>query len=119
MGDELVHALPCNLFALAAAAQRAMPQAGDLETEGLDTRPVAGHAEVARVASNHGPQVLALLGHRSVHALSQLVLDRLRAKGNAVQQRMSRRSMRAYDMQTALDGIRQTARGRPGPWATF
>ena len=31
-----------------------------------------------------------------------------------MQQRMSRRSMRVYDVQTALDGIRQTARGRPG-----
>ena len=27
---------------------------------------------------------------------------------------MSRRSKRAYDMQTALDGIRQTAAGKPG-----
>jgi len=47
-------------------------------------------------------------------AAAEVVEGRLRAKGNAVQQRMSRRSMRAYDVQTALDGIRQTARGKPG-----
>jgi RNA-directed DNA polymerase len=47
-------------------------------------------------------------------AAAEVVEARLRAKGNAVQQRMSRRSMRVYDVQTALDGIRQTARGRPG-----
>jgi RNA-directed DNA polymerase len=47
-------------------------------------------------------------------AAAEVVEERLRAKGNAVQQRMSRRSMRVYDVQTALDGIRQTARGRPG-----
>ena len=33
-------------------------------------------------------------------------------KGNAVAARMSRRSSRVYDMGTALDGIRQTAKGR-------
>ena len=47
-------------------------------------------------------------------AAAEVVEGRLRAKGNAVQQRMSRRSMRVYDVGTALDGIRQTARGRPG-----
>ena len=49
----------------------------------------------------------------AIPAAAEAVEGRPRAKGNAVQQRMSRRSMRAYDMQTALDGIRQTARGRP------
>jgi group II intron reverse transcriptase/maturase len=49
-----------------------------------------------------------------IPAAAEVVEGRLRAKGNAVQQRMSRRSMRAYDVQTALDGIRQTAKGRPG-----
>ncbi len=47
-------------------------------------------------------------------AAAEAVEGRLRAKGNAVQQRMSRRSTRVYDVQIALDGIRQTARGRPG-----
>ena len=47
-------------------------------------------------------------------AAAEVVEGRLRAKGNAVQQRMSRRSMRVYDVQTALDGIRQTAKSRPG-----
>ena len=47
-------------------------------------------------------------------AAAELVEGRLRAKGNAVQQRMCRRSRRAYDVETALDGIRQTAKGRPG-----
>ena len=45
-------------------------------------------------------------------AAAEAVEGRLRAKGNAVRARMSRRSTRAYDMGTALDGIRQTARGR-------
>jgi len=49
----------------------------------------------------------------AIPAAAKAVEERQRAKGNAIQQRMSRRSMRAYDMQTALDGIRQTARGRP------
>lgn len=47
-------------------------------------------------------------------AAAEVVERRRRAEGNAVQQRMSRRSKRAYDMQTALDGIRQTAAGKPG-----
>ena len=45
-------------------------------------------------------------------AAAEAVEGRLRAKGNAVQLRMSRRSTRFYDVNTALDGIRQTARGR-------
>ena len=47
-------------------------------------------------------------------AAAEAVEGRLRAKGNAVQLRMTRRSKRVYDVNTALDGIRQTARGRPG-----
>jgi RNA-directed DNA polymerase len=39
---------------------------------------------------------------------------RRQAKGNVIAARMSRRSMRTYDMGTALDGIRQTAQGRRG-----
>jgi RNA-directed DNA polymerase len=50
----------------------------------------------------------------AIPVAAEAVEGRLRAKGNAAEQRMSRRSMRVYDMQTALDGIRQTARGRPG-----
>jgi RNA-directed DNA polymerase len=45
-------------------------------------------------------------------AAAEAVEGRPRAKGNAVRARMSRRSTRVYDMGTALDGIRQTARGR-------
>ncbi len=45
-------------------------------------------------------------------AAAEVVEGRLRAKGNAVQLRLSRRSTRVYDVNTALDGIRQTARGR-------
>ena len=45
-------------------------------------------------------------------AAAEVVEGRPRAKGNAVRARMSRRSTRVYDMGTALDGIRQTARGR-------
>jgi RNA-directed DNA polymerase len=47
-------------------------------------------------------------------AAAEFVEGRPWAKGNAVQARMSRRSKRAHDMTTALDGIRQTAKGRPG-----
>jgi RNA-directed DNA polymerase len=45
-------------------------------------------------------------------AAAEVVEGRLRAKGNAFAARMSRRSSRVYDMGTALEGIRQTARGR-------
>ena len=43
-------------------------------------------------------------------AAAEVVEGRPRAKGNAVAARMSRRSSRVYDVGTALDGIRQTAR---------
>jgi hypothetical protein len=49
-----------------------------------------------------------------IPAAAEVVEGRLRAKGNAVAARMSRRSMRVYDMGSALDGIRQTAKGRRG-----
>jgi len=45
---------------------------------------------------------------------AEAVEGRRQAKGNAVAARMSRRLGREYDMGTALDGIRQTAKGRPG-----
>ena len=60
------------------------------------------------------PQKLPNKAAGEVPAAAEVVEGRRRAKGNAVQQRMGRRSKRAYDMQTALDGIRQTARGRRG-----
>ena len=47
-----------------------------------------------------------------VPAAAEAVEGRLRAKGNAIAARMSRRTIRSYDVGTALDGIRQTARGR-------
>ena len=47
-------------------------------------------------------------------AAAEVVEGRLRAKGNALAARMSRRSSRVYDVGTALEGIRQTARGRRG-----
>jgi group II intron reverse transcriptase/maturase len=47
-------------------------------------------------------------------AAAEVAEGRPRAKGNAVQLRMSRRSSRVYDVDTALDGIRQTATGRRG-----
>jgi hypothetical protein len=45
-------------------------------------------------------------------AAAEAVEGRRQAKGNAIAARMSRRSVRVYDMGTALDGIRQTAKGR-------
>jgi RNA-directed DNA polymerase len=47
-----------------------------------------------------------------VPAAAEVAEGRLRAKGNALAARMSRRTIRTYDMGSALDGIRQTARGR-------
>jgi group II intron reverse transcriptase/maturase len=47
-------------------------------------------------------------------AAAEVVEGRRQAKGNAIAARMSRRSQRVYDMGTALDGIRQTAKGRRG-----
>jgi RNA-directed DNA polymerase len=49
-----------------------------------------------------------------VPAAAEVVEGRRQAKGNALAARMSRRSIRTYDMGTALEGIRQTARGRRG-----
>ncbi len=46
----------------------------------------------------------------AIPAAAEVVEGRPRAKGNAVAARMSRRSSRVYDVGTALDGIRQTAR---------
>lgn len=48
----------------------------------------------------------------AIPAAAEVVEGRLRAEGNAVRARMSRRSTRVYDMGTALEGIRRTARGR-------
>ena len=45
-------------------------------------------------------------------AAAEVVEGRLRAKGNAFAARMSRRLSRRYDMGTALEGIRRTAKGR-------
>ena len=50
----------------------------------------------------------------AIPAAAEAVEGRPWAKGNAVGQRMSRRSSRVYDVATALDGIRQTAKGRRG-----
>ena len=47
-------------------------------------------------------------------AKAEAVEGRVRAKGNDLQVRMSRRSRRTYDVETALQGIRRTAAGRPG-----
>ena len=49
-----------------------------------------------------------------IPAAAEVVEGRRRAKGNAITAHMSRRSMRVYDMGSALDGIRQTAKGRRG-----
>ncbi len=46
-------------------------------------------------------------------AAAEAVEGRQQAKGNAIAARMSRRTSRVYDVGTALEGIRQTARGHP------
>jgi group II intron reverse transcriptase/maturase len=48
----------------------------------------------------------------AIPAAAEVVEGRRRAKGNAIAARMSRRTSRVYDVGTALDGIRQTARCR-------
>lgn len=58
------------------------------------------------------PQKLPNKAVGEIPAAAEVVEGRPRAKGNAVAARMSRRSSRVYDMGSALDGIRQTARGR-------
>ncbi len=58
------------------------------------------------------PQKLPNKAAGEVPAAAEAVEGRRQAKGNAVAARMSRRSMRVYDMGTALNGIRQTAKGR-------
>ena len=50
----------------------------------------------------------------AIPAAAEAVEGRRQAKGNAIAARMSRRTSRVYDVGTALDGIRQTARGRRG-----
>jgi group II intron reverse transcriptase/maturase len=56
------------------------------------------------------PQKLPNKAVGETPAAAEVVEGRRRAKGNAVAARMSRRSMRIYDMGNALDGIRQTAK---------
>ncbi len=58
------------------------------------------------------PQKRANKAAGATPAAAEPVEGRPRAKGNAVAARMSRRSSRFYDVGTALDGIRQTAKGR-------
>jgi group II intron reverse transcriptase/maturase len=60
------------------------------------------------------PEKLPNKAAGEIPAAAEVVEGRRAAKGNAIAARMSRRSMRVYDVGTALDGIRQTARGRRG-----
>ena len=60
------------------------------------------------------PQKLPNKAAGAIPGATEVVEGRLRAKGNAVAARMSRRLTRVYDMGSALDGTRQTARGRRG-----
>lgn len=58
------------------------------------------------------PQKLPNKAVGAIPAAAEVVEGRPRAKGNAIAVRMSRRTIRSYDVGSALDGIRQTARGR-------
>ncbi len=60
------------------------------------------------------PEKLPNKAAGEIPVAAEVVEGRRQAKGNAVAARMSRRLGRAYDMGTALDGIRQTAKGRLG-----
>src|SRR5213596_820014 len=77
MRNQAKHSTPAQVFGLAAAAQRAVPQSSDLEAEYAQPCSVVGHAEVAGMSGHHRPQVRALLGNGVVHAPSELELDRL------------------------------------------
>ena len=57
------------------------------------------------------PQKLSNKAAGETPVAAEAVEGRRRAKGNAIAARMSRRTIRVYDVGTALDGIRQTARG--------
>src|SRR5437867_8193945 len=58
--DESVHALPGHVGRLTAAAQRAMPQPGDLEAEGQQARAVVGHIKVAGQSSVGGHKLTSI-----------------------------------------------------------
>lgn len=58
------------------------------------------------------PQKLPNKAVGAIPAAAEVVEGRRQAKGNAIAARMSRRTSRVYDVGTALDGIRQTARCR-------
>jgi RNA-directed DNA polymerase len=58
------------------------------------------------------PQKLPNKAVGAIPAAAEVVEGRPRAKGNAIAARMSRRTIRSYDVGSALDGIRQTAKGR-------
>jgi hypothetical protein len=60
------------------------------------------------------PEKLPNKAAGAIPAAAEVVEGRRQAKGNAFAARMSRRSMRSYDMGNALEGIRQTARGNKG-----
>jgi hypothetical protein len=65
-----------------------------------------------RASSDPTPKKLPNKAAGEAPAAAEVVEGRRQAKGNAVAARMSRRTSRAYDVGTALDGIRQTAKGR-------
>jgi len=48
----------------------------------------------------------------AIPGAAEVVEERQQAKGNAIAAHMSRGSKRSYDMGSALDGIRQTAKGK-------
>jgi hypothetical protein len=60
------------------------------------------------------PQKLPNKAAGASPAAAEVVEGRRQAKGNALAARMSRRTIRVYDVGIALEGIRQTARGNKG-----
>jgi hypothetical protein len=71
-------------MALAAAAQRAMPQPGHLEPKRAQPRAVERDTEVTAMSGHYRPQVLALRGDGQVHASSELVFERLQLAAQAL-----------------------------------
>jgi hypothetical protein len=69
------HPFPREAVLLAAAPQRAQPEALDMADEGAECRVVSRHGMVGEVAPNNLRQPTPLFGDRLVHPPSCLLLD--------------------------------------------
>ena len=70
--DQPFHSFPKDTPLLAATAERAMPQAGDLGTEQQQSRSIHGHAVVLQVPPKYTAQPLADFRNGVVHPSLEL-----------------------------------------------